>query len=226
MADHVELLSASFPSEVRPTLAEVCGSLRSDVYPPLFEKNAKVTVCGESLSVFSRTFFNAAPPDYQSPEGVNEHRFRLHDERVSLIAARPRSRELYACIQSRDCSGFRRIEYVGLVLNGTHEWSIPFLFQLATDYVPAIAERVFVRLPTLSELRKRQIRTFAVANPVWLNTLAHQVVTRWDWHKNCWYREAGGVELYENLSDFPAYRTFSHFGLWPPKVGYRRLRAP
>ncbi len=225
MADHVELLSASFPSVVQQTLAEVCGSLRSDVYPPHFERNAKVTVCGESLSVLSRTFFNAAPPGYQSPEGGNAHRFRLRDERVSLIAARPRSREVYACIQSRDCSGYRRIEYVGLVLNGTHEWSIPFLFQLATDYVPAISERVFVRLPTLTALRKEQIRAFAAQNAIWLNTLAHQVVTRWDWHAKCWYREAGGVEHYERLGDFPAYRTLSHFGLWPQKVGYRPLRA-
>jgi hypothetical protein len=223
--DALAALSGAFPAQSKDDLVAVCNWLQPSTFDPHFDKKGPLLVGEESVQVLTRTYFNASDSPNTNSDSCYDSRFRIFDARASLTAARPSQREMYACIQSRDGSGFHRMEYAGLVLMGNHPWSIPYLLQLATDYVTPIAERLYVRLPTLTQARMGQIALCAADNPEWIKTLSHRVVANWDLQRYCWYREECGVVLYKNLSDYPAYRTLVELGLWPKTTAHRRLRA-
>jgi hypothetical protein len=172
--------SLGFPSALRAAArAAVAVVARGEIAPP--HGAFRVDVGGETLHIPERLYYD---------------RDRL---RRALDDAQGTDRRILACLGTRHCDGYVRRACLAQILDGGDAWLVPYIVQLAGEYVIEIVGDV-ARWSETCEAST--LAAFARANPAYLATLSRRVTSYW----NCYYRHA-----YPDRADYPGTRLLSRF---------------
>lgn len=119
--------------------------------------------------------------------------------RRALDHAQGPDRRILACLGTRHCDGYVRQACLAQILDGDDAWLMPYIVQLAGEYVIEIVDDV----ARWSETREASaLAAFACDNPAYLATLSRRVTSYW----NCYHRRA-----YPDRADYPGTRLLSRF---------------
>ncbi len=112
-----------------------------------------------------------------------------------------------ACIYSRHHDGFVRQRQLRSLLIAHDDWVVPFVLQLAGEYVVEILQMLDSHTQSLSG---DQYRQFTSSNPLFIERTKARIVSYW----NCYYRSE-----YPNFKDYPGYRIGEALGWWNSSAG-------
>jgi hypothetical protein len=214
VVDSILLFRAGFPAGCASGVGRVLDVVGGLELEPHTDSFGSVRLEHESVQLLART--------YVSSELSFPH--QLWAPNPNLVGSSSVEREIYACIHAVDSSGYVREKVASLVVDGDHEWSIPYLFQLASDYVGPVAERVAERLPNISAARRNGVLEFAIRNPQWIALLTRRIVSRWNLNSHTRDPSYMGYANYERFNEYPSFRIFDSLGLWPTGLTPRLLR--
>ncbi|MFD7450598.1 hypothetical protein [Kitasatospora sp. NPDC059827] len=161
-------LAAAFPAEFAGDarrVLEVMPNVRLRPSEPF-----AVVVRGETLSIPSRIHHDEVPQD-----------------RVAHLS--PRQRQLLHCLYSRHHDGRVRQLHLARIVGSGDDWVVPFVVQLAGEYVVEILTDIRDALRGLDDPGSRLRRAygeFIVANPAYFDRTQRRVVSYW----SCYYRGA------------------------------------
>ncbi|MFS2217150.1 hypothetical protein ACCD08_21820 [Telluria sp. Tellsp104] len=173
--------SLGFPSALRAAVrAAVAVVAQDELAPP--HGTFDVDVDGATLHIPYRLYYDPA---------------RL---RRALDDAQGAERRIVACLGTRHVDGHVRQACLAQILDSDEPWLMPYIVQLAGEYVIEIVEDVARWIGTRDA---STLASFARANPAWLATLGRRVTSYW----NCYHRRA-----FPDRADYPGTRVLSHFG--------------
>lgn len=154
----------AFPAALRFTVQDAVAAVAiGELHPPCdaFE----VDVVGERLRIPYRVYYD---------------RDLLRRE---IGNSRGSAKHILLCLGTRHYDGYLRQECHRELLENDVPWLVPYLVQLAGEYVVEIAEDVG---HAIVERDPACLRAFALRNPEYLATLARRVTSYW----SCYYRQA------------------------------------
>jgi hypothetical protein len=170
--------SIGFPSALRACArAAVAVVAHGETAPP--SRAFSVNAAGETLWIPYRLYYDPA---------------RLRD---ALTNAQGIDKIMVACLGTRHCDGYVRQECLAQILGGGEPWLMPYIVQLAGEYVIEIVHDV------LREMHMRDtsaLAAFARDNPTYLATLSRRATSYW----NCYHRRD-----YPDRADYPGTRVLA-----------------
>lgn len=181
MPRHAKLLCQPFPSYLANDLEHL---LRSKDFSAAIEPHGSIEVIvgTESIKFPQRVYFERDFAGLQlSPLQRIQHFF----ERDAGPAQLPFiQRMLNACLYTRHHNGYQREAALRMLFasNAANiEWVVPFVVQLAAEYVDTILLLIDDQLPYLNNAI---YRNFLLANPEYYFKTKQRIVSYWD----CYYR--------------------------------------
>ena len=91
-------------------------------------------------------------------------------------------KKIYDCIFTRHCDGHIREKHLkNLLIAEMHEWFMPYILRLSSEYVVEIIEVIY---ETIREKDNRQIQDFCSSNPILLKRAYTRMRTYWE----CYYK--------------------------------------
>ena len=168
----------AFPSVLRSAVREVVPRVSIGEWHPPRHAFA-VNVDGEGLRIPYRLYYEP---------GLL---------RRELINSQSVARLILLCCGTRHYDGNLRQECLRQLINIEVSWLIPYLLQLAGEYVVEIAEEV---ANAIGERNPATLRAFALENPSYLATLNRRVTSYW----NCYHRHA-----YPERNDYPGAKVLA-----------------
>ena len=106
---------------------------------------------------------------------------------------------IVACLGTRHYDGHVRQACLARIVDSDEAWLIPYIVQLAGEYVIEIVDDVARWIGTRDA---SALAAFARANPAYLATLSRRVTSYW----NCYHRRA-----YPDRAGYPGSRVLSRF---------------
>lgn len=156
--------SMAFPSRLRSAVREAAAAVAiGERRPP--SHAFIVNMDGEALRIPYRLYYDPALL------------------RRELRNTQATARLILLCFGTRHYDGYLRQECLHELLKNEAPWLIPYVVQLAGEYVVEIAEDV---ANTISERNPATLQAFALENPAFLSTLERRVTSYW----SCYHRQA------------------------------------
>lgn len=106
-------------------------------------------------------------------------------------------RLILACLGTRHHSGYLRQHYLREVVVSDAAWCMPYILQLASEYVVAIVEDVAT---ALANRDPSALAAFAKENPAYLATFQKRVRSYW----SCYYRRT-----HPHFDDYPGAKVLA-----------------
>ncbi|MFF9176065.1 hypothetical protein [Streptomyces sp. NPDC014793] len=162
----VHVLAAAFPARLADDVRDVLAAMPGTRFAPMLP--FEVEVQGETLAIPSRI--------YNEEPGASLQR--------SLTATR---QVILHCLYSRHSDGLVRQRHLEQIVTSNEPWVVPFVVQLAGEYVLEILEAIMQGLPGLStpgSARRRHYGEFVARNPAFFARTERRVVSYW----SCYYR--------------------------------------
>ena len=97
-------------------------------------------------------------------------------------------RAILACLGTRHYDGHLRQDCLAELWSVRAAWVIPYVIQLASEYVVEIARDVADGIPKLDV---PELAAFIRANPAYLATLQRRVISYWSCYHRCAYPDRG-----------------------------------
>lgn len=164
--------SLAFPSPLRPVVLKVVSSVNiGEWHPPRDTFAADIE--GELIQIPYRVYYNP----------------QLLRSQLKTLQATPRL--ILLCLGTRHYDGYLRQECLRKLMNTEVTWVMPYLIQLAGEYVHEIVQDV---LDDIIKRKADDLRNFAMNNTEYLAILKNRVRSYWD----CYYRQA-----YPELKFYP-----------------------
>lgn len=132
---------------------------------------------------------NVAIPYRIHHEGREQSRYQL-TELQSVM---------YSCIMTRHHDGHVRQRQLKQIITVSQPWVVPFVIQLAGEYVVEILDTCEDHLVMLDPVL---YGNFIRDNPAYFRTQQDRMISYWD----CYYRH-----LYKHRQDYVGFRLFGHF---------------
>jgi hypothetical protein len=158
-------LVAAFPDEVRPNATAVVAAMPAAAFN--LQHSFSVTLEGETVTIPYR-IYNPEPTDVKA----------LKENQLQVLH----------CLYSRHSDGFVRQRHLSHILPCQDLWVVPFIVQLAGEYVLPILEDIRAGLADLDRPGSRRRELFArfvTENPTFLNLTRQRIVSYW----NVYYRD-------------------------------------
>jgi hypothetical protein len=177
---------AAFPAELADDVRSVSAVLPVAGLAPV--DPFTVDVRGETLTIPARIY-------HPEPDPAAEH------------ALTPAQRLILHCLYTRHHDGWVRQRRLEQVVASDAAWVVPFVVQLAGEYVLEIVRAITLGLPGLDvphSATRRLYGEFVVRNPAFFARTEQRVVSYWD----CYYR-----------------RRYPEFGSYPGRVLIAAFRA-
>lgn len=124
--------------------------------------------------------------------------YQLVDERV-FSKLPDQAGTLYSCILTRHYDGYLRQRQLARIIDKNLAWVVPFVLQLASEYVVEILDDIEKNFAGLDTAVYAQ---FMRENPVFYMKAKHRMISYWD----CYHRR-----LYKYKNDYVGFRLFSLF---------------
>jgi hypothetical protein len=207
--ESTRLLRSAFPRSLE---AYVDNALR--VVPladtrPFVNEHASVDVRGEEFRLLRRVYF-----DYVYLKDGSWHT-HARWQMPSL------EQDVLACIYSTHHDGVVRAQSINRLIESRHDWALPYLLNLVSDYVVEITELIDYRADRIDIEIAHQ---FAASNHRYVSRIADRVLSYWSlWHR---VRHHSGTDhpQYAWLEDYPAYKTLKRLDIWPRTLARNSLR--
>ncbi|WP_054534123.1 hypothetical protein [Herpetosiphon geysericola] len=181
MSRHDQLLRQAFPSSLANDLEHL---LHSKDFSAAIEPHAstEINVGVEQVKLPQRVYFERDFAGLQlSPLQRIQHFFERDADTAQLPFIQ---RMLNACLYTRHHNGYQREAALRMLFASNAadiEWVVPFVVQLAAEYVENILLLIDDQLPYLN---KAVYRNFLLANPEYYFKTKQRIVSYWD----CYYR--------------------------------------
>lgn len=117
--------------------------------------------------------------------------------RSNLLGSCGDTKLVLACLGTRHYDGYLRQQCLRYLLNSDESWVLPYLVQLAGEYVLEIVDEVAA---TIGSLDSSSVAAFVRRNPAYLATFARRVTSYW----NEYYRH-----VYPRRSDYPGSKVLA-----------------
>jgi len=183
--ESVTAIHRAFPACLKPNVDTVVAGLPSPKREP--SDGFSVYVGDEEVVIPYRDYI---------PESLHVNHSLTNIE--ALIAA---------CIYTRHYDGYVRQRHLRNLMTARDEWVVPFVLQLAGEYVVEILQLLDTHIETLSG---DQFGRFASRNPLFVERTKARIVSYW----NCYYRRE-----YPNFKNYPGYRIGEALGWWNSSAG-------
>lgn len=170
--------STAFPSRLRPAVLEAVAPVAiGEWHPP--RHAFLVNVDGETLHLPYRVYYD---PDLVRRELGN---------------SQTTARLILLCLGTRHYDDFLRQECLQELLKNESPWLIPYVVQLAGEYVVEIVEDV---ANAIRGHNSSTLQTFVLENPAYLGTFERRVTSYW----SCYHRQA-----YPKLEYYPGAKVIA-----------------
>jgi hypothetical protein len=171
--------SAGFPSEFRPTTRKVIASVAAgELHAP--SSAFSVNVDHEVLRIPYRLYY--------SPRLL----------RWNLSTSYGVKKLILACLGTRHYDGYLRQQCLGYLLSSMAAWTIPYIVQLAGEYVVEIVDEVAAGI---TSCETSSLAAFTKQNPDYVAMLERRVTSYW----NEYHRRA-----YPRRSDYPGSKVIAY----------------
>lgn len=107
-------------------------------------------------------------------------------------------RAILACLGTRHCDGHLRQECLAELWSVPAAWVIPYVIQLASEYVVEIVRDVDHSIPKIDKI---ELAAFVRENPDYIDTLQRRVTSYW----SCYHRFA-----YPDRSAYPGMKVITY----------------
>ena len=171
---------AAFPAALREAAAAVLSAVTESQWHPPSSSAFRVEVGGEPLEIPARVYYQ-------------QDRVR---EAGTLHGVHGR---IARCLGAIHHDGFLREECALQLMECDEPWVVPFIVNLAGEYVVEIVARIEHALPSMNE---RVYGDVLARNPSWFATIERRAVSYW----NVYYRQA-----FPQYAAYPGARVVSEF---------------
>ncbi|MER6442400.1 hypothetical protein ABT275_39720 [Streptomyces sp. NPDC001185] len=206
LSDHIDPLIAAFPAEFAVDLETVLAVMPASPLGPI--NPFSVVVAGQDMSIPARLYHDEPPADV-----------------VASLSAH--QRQLLHCLYSRHCDGWVRQRHLAEIVRSVDPWVLPYVVQLAGEYVVEILAAILDELRDLAAPENPghlAYGQFILENPLFFARTQRRVVSYWDcYYRSAWasFRGYPGCVLLDLLRDAASDRAGR---LWPnlaPAAGTR-----
>ena len=176
-----DLLNA-FPKALRVEAKKPVQLLMTQIRPLKYIPEEKaayffdVRLGEEALCVPFRLY-----DDDLSSEFRKEQRIRRYAEMAATDGLTLTQSLILSCLLTRHCDGFVREDALCRIVSTQEAFVVPFVAQLASEYVYEILLQIWLRLDQLSPAVYGPLFR---ENPAWFSTLRQRMISYWD----CYYR--------------------------------------
>ncbi|MFJ1958566.1 hypothetical protein ACIOGT_37595 [Streptomyces microflavus] len=172
-------LVAAFPTRLAGDVKSVLAVMPEARLAPTMP--FEVEVQGETVAIPSRIYYEEPSPDSERPPLTGTQQVILH------------------CLYSRHSDGRVRQRHLEQIVASGEPWVMPFVVQLAGEYVLEIIEAIGRGLPGLAvpgSAQRRLYGEFIARNPAFFARTERRVVSYW----SCYYRWKYGA-----FGTYPGY---------------------
>jgi len=185
-SNDAHVLAAAFPARLADDVQDVLALMPDARFAP--SQPFEVEVQGETVAIPSRIY-------NEEPDADLERRL-------------PKTQQVILhCLYSRHCDGLVRQRRLEQLVASSEPWVVPFVVQLAGEYVLEILEAISRGLPGLSRPNSPQRRLygqFIARNPTFFARTERRLVSYW----SCYYRwKYGTFGTYPGCILLEAFRT-------------------
>jgi hypothetical protein len=180
-----DVLVGAFPSQLAGDVRSVLTAVPVARLAPL--EPFQIEVEGETVAIPSR-IYNEEPNADLAPSLTGTQQVILH------------------CLYSRHNDGWVRQRHLEQIMESSEPWVVPFVVQLAGEYVLEILEAISRGLPGLAvpdSAQRRLYGEFIARNPAFFARTERRVVSYW----SCYYRwKYGTFGTYPGCALLEAFR--------------------
>jgi len=115
--------------------------------------------------------------------------------------------QIVNCLYSRHHDGAVRQRHLSSLLAAQDDWVVPFVLQLAGEYVIEILQLLASHTHTLS---RDEYSRFCAHNPRFIERTTSRIISYWD----CYYRRQ-----YPRFEDYPGFQIAAALGWWTSRAG-------
>ncbi|MER6021794.1 hypothetical protein [Streptomyces anulatus] len=185
-SDVVYALEAAFPTHLAGDVQSVLAVMPEAGLAPTMP--FEVEVRGRTVAIPSRIYNEEPSADPEGPPLAGTQQVILH------------------CLYSRHSDGRVRQRHLEHIVASSEPWVVPFVVQLAGEYVLEIIEAIGRGLPGLAvpgSAQRRLYGEFIARNPVFFARTERRVVSYW----SCYYRwKYGAFGTYPGCALLEAFR--------------------
>ncbi|MEU6536623.1 hypothetical protein [Streptomyces sp. NPDC047000] len=166
LSDHSDPLITAFPAHLAGDAEAVLAVMPGSRFQP--HGSSSVVVEGRQVSIPERLYNDEPPTD-------------------AVAKLSPRQQQLLHCLYSRHCDGVVRQRHLENVVGSTDPWVVPFVVQLAGEYVLEILVVIRDELRDLATPGTRghlAYGQFIMDNPDFFARTQRRAVSYW----NCYHR--------------------------------------
>jgi hypothetical protein len=171
-------LASAFPAALADDVAAVAALMPSDRLAAT-ASSWSVELAGETVAVLGRVY---------SPE----------PDEVAVRELSVQQHTILQCLYTRHHGGFVRQRYVEQVVGSTEPWVVPFITEIAGEYIPQILIAIRRGLPDLEQpgsAHNLLYGQFIRNNPAYFDRLQRRIVSYW----TCFWQR----DDYANFERYP-----------------------
>lgn len=207
--ESTRLLRSAFPRSLEVYVDNALRVVPLAETRPFVNEHASVDVRGEEFCLLRRVYFDYS---YIKDGGWHTHaRWQL----PSL------EQDILACIYSTHHDGTVRAQTINRLIESRHDWALPYLLNLVSDYVIEVTELIDYRV---NRINADRLREFAATNRQFISRSADRALSYWDLGHRVRHHSGADQPQYEWLEDYPAYKTLRQLELWPRLLARKSLR--
>lgn len=191
-------LVAAFPTRLAGDVKSVLAVMPEARLTPTVP--FEVEVQGETVAIPSRIYYEEPSPDSERPPLAGTQQVILH------------------CLYSRHSDGRVRQRHLEQIVASGEPWVVPFVVQLAGEYVLEIIEAIGRGLPGLAvpgSAQRRLYGEFIARNPAFFARTERRVVSYWSRYYRWKYGAFGTYPGYVLLEAFRAAVVEQVGAQWP-----------
>jgi len=180
-------IKGAFPSGLASDVESVLNVIPVAEHEPSKSDIGVITVEGECLHIPSRIYF---------PEPAQEFLSELSKQQRIILA----------CLYTRHHDGFVREKWLQQIVNVEEQWTVPFVLQLAGEYV---IEIIKLLCENADSFKREQYSKFIKANPAFSLLTSRRILSYWA----CYFRS-----IAPRFIDYYGYKFAKEIGLWNERI--------
>jgi WD40 repeat protein len=208
--ESTRLLKSGFPASLSAHVENALQVVPVSRIKPVASDGIAIHLGNEDFKIIRRVYSNY--------EYVKDGSWHTHTRwRLPTL-----EQDVLACIYSTHHDGLVRMQTVNRLIESRHDWTVPYLLHLISEYVVEIAELVDYRV---SSVDSKRVQQFASHNPTFMSQVADRVISYWNVGHRTAHHSGADHRRYAWLEMYPAFNTLSYLGVWPRQHARNLLRS-
>jgi hypothetical protein len=208
--ESTRLLKSGFPSSIAAQVEHALQVVPVSKIKPLVRDDVSVRWREVGFTLIRRVYSNY---EYVKDGGWHTHaRWQLPTLEQDILA----------CVYSAHHDGLVRMQTINRLIESEHDWTVPYLLMLLSEYVVEISEVIDYRI---GRIDSKRMQGFASLNPTFMSRVADRVITYWNFNHRRGHHSGADHPRYEWLEMHPGFNALSYLGVWPRRHARHLLLA-